>query len=926
MAGEEQRYRVLYEMLLEDRQILNDLNQVQQGANNTNKAFEGIKSTLKAYIGLQGLKMLYSGIKEVLEVAKETDLYTRGLLETAKAYNQSQEEALKASELAREDGLIKIKEMNKGLKDLISVGWNVQESLTLTEALKDIGAFNNITGDLGTAYGDFTKGVKTNSVELMENIGITKRLSAVMKDANIDISGGIDLTNNLAQRQAVYNAILAEGNKFKGNAAILAEEYAGSVAKLDTSWNNLKNTLGQNVKPVAKEITSAFAGLASAFDDYLSPKKSEQLNKQSEEIENLAYIYEELSKKQNLTASEEKARIKIFEEMKKMYPAQLSNLKTEKEYYKQVSEAVKAINNDLKTKILIEAQEEKLKKLYKEKTILTKNEIDYQKELVSFKRKANTWEEQISNASKEREKLREKLIQKRNILEGESSKLLEQKEQAINNKDVKKQREINFLLQENGKERKKTRLELLDIIDKEKLEKKVIEDIDSILKSNELKLKNTRTEIKNINSEINKTLLIQEDIKRKKVEPADIARFRDMKSLEAPQKSDKEIKKEREDELKEREDELKYSKAMLDLRLSLLESDFDKLELKRRELRNMASTETNEVEKLKLITQANEIDKKLEEKTEKVMNDWRLSMMKDKKTKLKIELLEIDKKLTEETNENEIKILQTQHNLKSQELEKINNSELEQKKEAQEKEMQETTDFYEKMVEENEKYLLEKKQQEEEDNEKKKQEEAKRLADKIGSYGAELALEAQQIAEKQGYFSMEKVLEEQKMALKNLAWKTTENILRQQIVQGGIGLKSMKKLMEQELKNYLITQGIKEGMEALKFTALGLGYLATSDPRAGLAFTAAAEHAAVATAFGVGAAAMGAGKQESSGINTDTSTDTETAVTDSQNNAVKVLEAPYPDNATLRFMLGDELNKAISEGYVIKFKKDYIER
>ena len=180
MAGEQERYRVLYEMLLENRQILDDLNRVQSGANNTNKAFEGIKSTLKAYVSLQGLKMLYSGIKEVLEVAKETDLYTRGLLETAKAYNQSQEEALKASELAREDGLIKIKEMNKGLKDLISVGWNVQESLKLTEALKDIGAFNNITGDLGTAYADFTKGVKTNSVELMENIGITKRLSAVM--------------------------------------------------------------------------------------------------------------------------------------------------------------------------------------------------------------------------------------------------------------------------------------------------------------------------------------------------------------------------------------------------------------------------------------------------------------------------------------------------------------------------------------------------------------------------------------------------------------------------------------------------------------------------------------------------------------------------------------------------------------------------
>lgn len=923
MAGEQERYRVLYEILLENRQILEDLNQVQQGANNTNKAFDGIKSTLKAYVGLQGLKMLYAGIKEVLEVAKETDLYTRGLLETAKAYNQSQEEALKASQAAREDGLLKIKDTNKGLKDLISVGYNVQEALTLTEALKDIGAFNNITGDLGQAYADFTKGVKTNSVELMENIGITQRMSSIMKKANIDISGGIDITNNLAQRQAVYNAILKEGNKFKGNAAILAEEYAGSVAKLDTSWNNLKNTLGQEVKPAAKEITSVFAQMVSAFDDYLSPKKSEQLDKQATEIENLAYIYEELSKKQNLTTSEEKARIKIFEEMKKMYPAQLSNLKTEKEYYKQVSEAVKAINNDLKTKILIEVQEEKLKKLYRLKNVLTKDEIYLQKEVLIKRKEIEDFENSTLENSIRRDKIKEKMVKSRNILEGEYSKLLEQKDEALKNQDVKKEREINFLLQANKKESEGIRQELIKLIKEQEKEESYIKNKASWQELYQRNLSNTRTKLREVNSEINKTLLIQEDIKRKKVEPADIARFRDMKSLETPVKSDKEIKK-------ERENELKYSKAMLDLRLSLLTSDFEKMELKRKELRNMAASETNEVEKLKLLTQANEIEKQITEKTEKVMNDWRLSFMKDKKTKLKIQLLEIDKKLAEETNEHEIKILQSQQNSKLQELKDINDSETQQKKEAQEKEMQETSDFYDKMIKENEEYLEKKKKDNldytEQINEMIKQNEADMLNDKIGSYGAELALEAQQIAEKQGYFSMEQVLEEQKMALKNLAFKTGENILRQQIIQGGIGLKSMKKLMEQELKNYLITQGIQEGMKALQFTALGLGYLAMSDSRAGLAFTAAAEHAAVATAFGVGAAAMGAGKQESSNINTDTSTDTQTAVTDSQNSSVKVLEAPYPDNATIRFMLGDEINKAISEGYVIKFKKNSIER
>ena len=55
------------------------------------------------------------------------------------------------------------------------------------KAMKDIGAFNNVVGDLGQAYEDSTKGLKTGSMELIENIGLTQRLSTVMKDAGIDI-------------------------------------------------------------------------------------------------------------------------------------------------------------------------------------------------------------------------------------------------------------------------------------------------------------------------------------------------------------------------------------------------------------------------------------------------------------------------------------------------------------------------------------------------------------------------------------------------------------------------------------------------------------------------------------------------------------------------------------------------------------------
>ena len=39
---------------------------------------------------------------------------------------------------------------------------------------------------------DFGKGLKTGSIELMENIGLTQKMSSVMKDAGINVSDGIN--------------------------------------------------------------------------------------------------------------------------------------------------------------------------------------------------------------------------------------------------------------------------------------------------------------------------------------------------------------------------------------------------------------------------------------------------------------------------------------------------------------------------------------------------------------------------------------------------------------------------------------------------------------------------------------------------------------------------------------------------------------
>ena len=186
----------------------------------------------------------------------------------------------------------------RGFKNLLSVGFDVSQAMQISKAMKDIGAFNNVVGDLGQAYEDSTKGLKTGSMELIENIGLTQRLSAVMKDAEIDISNGIDLTNNAAQRRAVYNAILAEGAKFEGNAAKLANDNAAASAKMSAAIKSLSDEIGNRANPYFSAFLGIITDVANATAEWVKgtnlDRLTESYSKNQSTLQVLSDTYFEL--------------------------------------------------------------------------------------------------------------------------------------------------------------------------------------------------------------------------------------------------------------------------------------------------------------------------------------------------------------------------------------------------------------------------------------------------------------------------------------------------------------------------------------------------------------------------------------------------------------------------------------------------------
>ena len=147
--------------------------QIQNEANATS----AVVKTAFAVAGTAAVLGFVAALAKATDGANETRKAMLGVDSIVKSMGENMDEAKKAIQDITQDGLIPMHKAIKGFRYLLSTGYSVSEALQLTKSAKDVGAFNNVIGDLGKAYEDWARGVKTGSVELTENIGLTARIS-----------------------------------------------------------------------------------------------------------------------------------------------------------------------------------------------------------------------------------------------------------------------------------------------------------------------------------------------------------------------------------------------------------------------------------------------------------------------------------------------------------------------------------------------------------------------------------------------------------------------------------------------------------------------------------------------------------------------------------------------------------------------------
>lgn len=213
------------------------------------------------------LTFAFAGLRSMLiNVIQETTKYEnalKGLDTVAKAFGQSTGLAKKAAQELAADGMMTVSEAAEGLKNLLGAGFGLPEAINLMYALKDAAAFNR-QGTLayGEAIVSATQGLKNQNSILLDNAGITKNLSVILKEAGYNMSDLGRMSTDAGVKMAVYNGIMKEARTFTGDAKKAANTLSGQLSQLNVEWQKMYIAVGQNLAPLVKEFVEALKYMA----------------------------------------------------------------------------------------------------------------------------------------------------------------------------------------------------------------------------------------------------------------------------------------------------------------------------------------------------------------------------------------------------------------------------------------------------------------------------------------------------------------------------------------------------------------------------------------------------------------------------------------------------------------------------------------
>lgn len=252
------------------RQLDDASTHLLDGMGRLDKGVGGVETAIRSLATAMSALAIGEYVRRSVDAANQVDRAATGLAVTARYTGQSIEEANRAAKELASDGLMSVAEASKGLQNLLSRGFSLEEAVRLMNAFRDSAAFGRQSSlEFGEAVVSATEGIKNENSILVDNAGVTKNVSVMWKEYAAQHGKTVDSLTQSEKRQAELNGVLLEAEGQMGNAARMTETFAGAQARLSQEIFNANAAMGRSLMPVLGEIAKGLVPVVQGFRDFV---------------------------------------------------------------------------------------------------------------------------------------------------------------------------------------------------------------------------------------------------------------------------------------------------------------------------------------------------------------------------------------------------------------------------------------------------------------------------------------------------------------------------------------------------------------------------------------------------------------------------------------------------------------------------------
>ena len=170
------------------------------------------------------------------------------------------------------NGLLSVGDASLALKNLLATGFSLPQAIELIKRFGDSAAFGRQSSlEFGYAIVSATEGLKNQNSILVDNAGVTKNISVIMKEAGMTMEDLSDETKKGEALTALYNGILRETTGQLGDASKLTETFAGKQAQLNQKIKESKGEIGEAFQrmllPVLEDLNKNYSKVNEESED-----------------------------------------------------------------------------------------------------------------------------------------------------------------------------------------------------------------------------------------------------------------------------------------------------------------------------------------------------------------------------------------------------------------------------------------------------------------------------------------------------------------------------------------------------------------------------------------------------------------------------------------------------------------------------------